>query len=81
MRFTPIAPIVTNDENLRSLHETMRTADESWRGAMAHGLPDEVVRELIADYISASNAYQKAKFGRVRVPLTVAAIMRGGWRP
>jgi len=76
MRFTPIAPATPPD----ALHEAMRHADEAWRGAMAYGLDDDVVRPLVQDYIDASYAYQKAKYGRVRVPLTVASILRGGWR-
>jgi len=80
MRYTPITPIITDDEGLRFLHEAMRTADEAWRGAMAHGLPDEVVRDLVNDLIEASYAYQKARFGRVRVRMSVAEVLRGGWK-
>lgn len=61
-------------------HEAMRLADAAWRGAMAHNLDDETVRDLVKDFIEKSYAYQKSKYGKIVVRLNVANIMRGGWR-
>ena len=76
LRFTPIAPVHPPDP----LHEAMRQADEAWRGAMAYDLGDDVVRPLVQEFITASYAYQKAKYGRIRVKLSTASILRGGWK-
>jgi len=87
-RFTPISPlalpegaVLASDEaTVRARHEEVRLADERWRGALLHGLDDDLVRDLVRAYIDATYAYQRVRYGKVSMRLSVAAILRGGAR-
>lgn len=88
LRYTPIASLklpagavlAADEATVRALHEEVRLSDERWRGALVHGLDHDLVRDLVRDYIDATSAYQRARYGKVKVRLTVAAILRGGAR-
>lgn len=80
MRFTPLAErdlaYFGGREDLLSLYNEMRQADEAWRGARAFKLGYDTVRDMVNDYIAANYAYQKARWGRVRNRLSANSIMR-----
>lgn len=75
-RFSSIGALDTTDETLRTLHEEVRRSDEAWRGAQAYGLDHDLVRDLVRDFIEATYAYQRVRYGSVRARLSVAAILR-----
>jgi hypothetical protein len=88
LRYTPIAALAlpagaalaSDEATVRALHEEVRLADERWRGALLHGLDHDLVRDLVRDYIDATYAYQRARYGKISMRLSVAAILRGGAR-
>ena len=87
-RYTPIsslsipegAVLASDEATVRTLHEEVRLSDERWRGALLHGLDDDLVRDLVRAYIEATYAYQRARYGKVSMRLSVASILRGGAR-
>lgn len=88
LRYTPISPlalpagaVLASDEaTVRGLHEEVRRSDERWRGALLYGLDHDLVRDLVREYIDATYAYQRARYGKISMRLSVAAILRGGAR-
>lgn len=88
LRYTPIsslslppgAVLASDEATVRTLHEEVRLSDERWRGALLHGLDHDLVRDLVRDYIDATYAYQRARYGKVSMRLSVASILRGGAR-
>lgn len=71
-----IAPLVTGDSRLDEAHLHLRRMDGALRAARAQGQPHDVLRMLAELYVEASNDYQLAKWGRVRVRLSVAGVLR-----
>ena len=67
---------VTGNADLDARHEAMRAADAAWRTARANGAPYADVLPLCRAYVRASEAYQRAKYGRVQVRRSAEAILR-----
>jgi hypothetical protein len=72
-----------NVEELRELMERKGSLLEATRIAFLHRAPlngkvpdDEDVRRAARDYINANYALQRALFGRIRVKLSVARLLR-----
>lgn len=70
-------------EELRELMERKRSLLEATRIAFLHRTPlngevpdDEAVRRAARDFINSNYALQRALFGKVRVKLTVARLLR-----
>lgn len=74
--YSPIQPRVTGDASADALHAEVRRADDAWRRARAERSPADVVRRLAADYIKASEGYQRARFGSVRQRISLSALLR-----
>ena len=74
--YTSIAPLACGNEEHDALHLAMRTADNAWRAARATRAPDDDVRRLARAYIAASEAFQRARFGSVRVRASLGALLR-----
>jgi PAS domain-containing protein len=75
--------IPANAEELRELMERKRSLLEATRIAFFHRTPlngkvpdDDAVRCAARDFINANYALQRALFGRVRVKLSVAHLLR-----
>lgn len=64
------------NEKLNALHARVREADHAWREAWAEHRPDAEVRALAQVYVDAAHAFQRAKYGKVRVTITVSRLMR-----
>lgn len=64
------------DARLQQLHDAMRLADGCWRAAHLHDADHDLVRALCADFVDAHHAFQRARFKRVRVRLTVIGLLR-----
>lgn len=64
------------DPHLQQLHDALREADGTWRAARAHRADDDLLRDLVRSYIEASDAFQRARWGRVRVRLSVPGVLR-----
>lgn len=75
-RLSAIGPHDFGDEKTNALHEEVRRADEAWRQARALREPDERVRALAQAYVDACHAFQKARFGKVRVRMSVTSVLR-----
>lgn len=71
-----IAPHDFGDARVNTLHEAVRRADDEWRIAKATRAPADEVRTRVQAYIDACYAFQKARFGRVRVRMSVATLLR-----
>lgn len=74
--FTTIAPKSFTDAAVQALHDAMRAADGAWRAARAQMADEGLIRELARDFIGASYAFQKARFGKVTVKMSVASLLR-----
>ena len=74
------AKIASDEATVRALHEQVRLSDERWRGALLHKLDDDLVRDLVRAYIDATYAFQRARYGKIAMRLSVAVILRGGAR-
>lgn len=70
------APPAELPAKMAALHATMREADGIWRAARAMRADDGLVRDLCCDFIEAAHSYQRARWGRVRCPLTVPGLLR-----
>jgi hypothetical protein len=85
-RFTPISdlklpagvklPAGITEDVLRLRHEEMRIADERWRGMRAFGTDHDALRGHVSEYIEATYAFQRARYGKIMMRLSVAAILR-----
>lgn len=73
--YTRLSPLDLGSEKLNALHLQVRETDNAWREAMAQRRPDPEIRKLVQEYIDATYAFQKAKYGKVRVKLSVPRIM------
>lgn len=71
-----IGPHDFGDTKTNALHEHVRATDEAWRQARSAREPDEKVRALVQAYIDACAAFQKARFGKVRVRMSVVSVLR-----
>ena len=76
LRFTPIAARRVGDPRLDSLHADLRRADEAWRGARAHGLDEDLVRDLARDYLDLRERYQIARWGQIRSRVSLSDLLR-----
>jgi hypothetical protein len=74
--YSRVGPIVTGRADVDAAHAIMREADGTWRAARAHGVSDDLVRELAKDYVEKSVAYQRLAYGNVRCRPSVAALLR-----
>lgn len=63
-------------ERLFRLHAALRVADGTWRAARRTGVADDLLRDLVQDYIDASYAFQKVAYGRVKVRMSVSVLLR-----
>lgn len=63
-------------EELQELHDTLRIMDGCWRAAKSAGIEHDLLRTLVYNFKDASHAYQRARWGVVRVPVRVAALLR-----
>lgn len=67
---------------LDDLRARMERLDAAWRTKRdlrkmgANGITHDDVREAVAAYILASEEYQRARWGKVRLKLTVAGLLR-----
>lgn len=74
--FTTITPKSFTNATIQALHDAMRAADGAWRAARAQMADEGLIRDLAEDFIGASYAFQKARFGKVTVRMSVAALLR-----
>ena len=69
-------------DDVEALRERMTFLDGAWRAKRdllrrgANGVTDAAVRAAVAEYIAASDAFQVAKWGKVRCRFTVAGLLR-----
>ncbi len=83
-QFTPISPLALPEgaqthaglPAVQAAHDRMRDADEAWRAARALGQDDEALRGLVSAYINTVYEYQKARYGSVKMRLSVGSILR-----
>ncbi len=73
---SPLAPLHTGVQAVDDAHLELRQMDGAFRAAKAAGQPDDVLRLLAGLYVEASRAYQLARYGRVRVRVSVGALLR-----
>lgn len=71
-----IAPLETGDPQVDAAHLEMRQMDGALRAARAQRQPDDTLRMLAELYVDAAHEYQRARWGKVRARLTVAAVLR-----
>lgn len=71
-----LAPLHTGVAAVDEAHAAMRQMDGALRAARAAGQPDDVLRMVAELYVEAHHEYQLARYGRVRVRLTVAGVLR-----
>lgn len=73
---TIIAAKDFGDEKLNALHARVRETDNAWRTAWAEHRTDAEVRAIAQLYVDAAHTFQKAKYGKVKVNITVARLLR-----
>ena len=73
---SPVAPRSFGDANVDALHVALRAADHRWREAELNNVPHDTLRQMVQLYIDASYAFQRARWGRVTVRLSVAGVLR-----
>lgn len=74
--FTAISERRFKCNTLQKLHANLRRTDHEWRAAQSQGADYEGVRALCKLHIKASYQYQRARWGRIRVRLNTAGLMR-----
>lgn len=73
-----LQPLHTGVQAVDEAHAHLRAMDGALRAARAAGQPDDVLRLLAGLYVEASHDYQLVRHGRVRVRLSVGAVLRRG---
>ena len=74
--FTVIAEQDFGEPVLNALHLDVRIADGTWRAAKRSGAQGDLLRDLVQDYVNASYAFQKARYGKIKVRMSVSALLR-----
>ena len=74
--FTGIAAQTFGDESLDVLHHVVRVTDGTWRAARSQGVDPELLRDLVQAYIDASYAFQRRRWGKVKVKMSVSVLLR-----
>lgn len=71
-----LQPLHTGVQAVDDAHQHLRNMDGALRAARAQHQPDDVLRMLADLYVEAHHEYQLARYGRLRVRLTVAGVLR-----
>ncbi len=76
LAYSPIAAKSFDCRELSKLHHQLRIADNAWRKSRQERMPYEHTRALCNTYIKLSYVYQRQRWGRVRMKLHPAHLMR-----
>lgn len=74
--YTVIPEQAFDRPELNELHASVRVADDAWREARARRLPDPEVRKLAGAFADVSHRFQRARYGSVRLKISVSALLR-----